>query len=107
MGFGSLAASSPMNYLIGLREPLKADLMFTFGARNIHHVPDNPGVLVSAKTADGADDLVKLLGDRCSHPPAAGAQLIALHGLQGRSAYFSKFFPVVGTPAVVHGLIRK
>ncbi len=86
---------------------LKSDVLFTLRARYIHHVPDNSGVLVSANTADSADDLVKLLGDRGSYPPTAGAQVIALHGLQRRPAYFSKFFPVVGTPAVVHRLIRK
>jgi hypothetical protein len=89
----------------GLREPLKISGLLALDARDPDQIPGDPGTLVSADAFDGTDDPVGLQGDRRRHPPAAGAELFARHGLQGRSGDFGKLFPVMGTSALVHGSI--
>jgi len=91
--------------LTGLLEPLKIDVLLALGTLDADHESGDPGALESADAFDGADDPVGLHRDRRRDPPAAGAELFARHGLQGRSGDFGKFFPVMGTSALVHGSI--
>lgn len=66
-----------------------------------------PCALVSAKTADGTDDLIKLQLNLWDCPPAAGAELTARHGMQGRPGDFGEHLSIMGTAAFVHGLIKR
>ncbi len=72
MGFGSLGASSFEIIFSGPRGPLKTNDLSTFWALDAHHEASHPGALVSANTADGTNDLIKLQVDPWNYPPAAG-----------------------------------
>ena len=74
MGFGSLGACSfEIIGIAGLGGPLKANDLSTFGTLDAHHKASHPGALVSANTADGANDLVELQINPGNQPPATGA----------------------------------
>jgi len=105
MGFGSLAASPFNRY--GLREPLKISGLLALDARDPDQIPDDPGIVVAADTADVPDDPAGIKGDRRGHPTAAGAELIGFHLLQGRPGDLCKLFLVMWTAAFVHGSITR
>jgi hypothetical protein len=74
MGFGSLGACSfEIIDIAGLGGPLKANDLSTFGTLDAHHKASHPGALVSANTADGMNNLIKLKVDPGDYPSAAGA----------------------------------
>jgi hypothetical protein len=56
---------------------------------------------------NGTDDLIKLQVNLGDCPPAAGAELTARHGLQGRPGDFGEHLSIIGTAAFVHGLIKR
>ena len=98
MGFGSLGACSfEIIGIVGLGGPLKANDLSTFGALDAHHKASHPGALVSANTADGTNNLIKLQVDPGNYPSAAGAKLPACHGLHWRpgdsASHFSSWGP--------------
>ncbi len=108
MGFGSLGACSfEIIGIAGLGGPLKANDLSTFGALDAYDEPGYPGALVSAKTADGTNDLINLQFNPGDNPPAAGAELPARHGLQGRSGDFGKHLSIMGAAAFKHDLIKR
>jgi len=74
MGFGSLGACSfEIIGIAGLGGPLKANDSSALGALDAHHEASYPSTLVSANTADGANDLINLQINPGNQPSAAGA----------------------------------
>ena len=107
MGFGSLGACSfEIIDIAGLGGPLKANDLSTFGTLDAHHKASHPVALVSANTADGTNNLIKLQVDPGNYPSAAGAKLPACHGLHWRPGDFSKHLSVMGAATFKHDLIK-